>query len=217
MRPGGHRIVVTEGGKDIVNATFQVASGSNLDLVVHRTADKNRQPAVTVFRNDVRQVGQGKLRLVVSHVAVAPPADIRVDGSPLFRNVANGESLSLVVPARSVSVDVVPTATSGPAILAPVRLDLTAGTLTRVFAIGDPADNSMDAIVQVIKVSMASSRQIGKVASGDGGQAADSVVRSGPAMGTVLAFGVALVAIAGIGVLRGAGSADRIVGTRRRR
>ena len=132
---------------NVVTAPFTVKAGTSSDVVAHLTSDATRTGVVTVFVNDLSPVGRGKTRLVVSHVAVAPPADIRVDGSPLFRNVANGESLSLVVPAKAYSMDIVPTATTGPAILAPVMLTLRAGTLTRVFAIGDPASGSTADVV----------------------------------------------------------------------
>ena len=138
----------------------------------------------------------GVAGLLVSHVAVAEPADIRVDGRPLFRNVANGESLNVTVPAKEYSVDIVSTAAAGPAILAPVRLTVAVGTLTRVFAVGNPADGTVDAVVQVQKTPENGAAAPRPVRTGDGGQAALSLI--GPArtwpfgLGTVLA-GLALL------------------------
>ena len=62
----------------------------------------------------------GKARLVVAHTAVVPPADVRVDGTVLFSNIANGEALTLVVPGGTYNVDIVPAATSGPVVFGPV-------------------------------------------------------------------------------------------------
>ena len=54
------------------------------------------------------KVPNGKARLVVSHVAAVPPADILVNGQVLFANIANGESLELVVPVATYKVSIVP-------------------------------------------------------------------------------------------------------------
>ena len=65
-------------------------------------------------------------------------------------------SLSLLVPAKSYTVDVVPVAGRG-TILAPVKLTLPPGTLTRVFAVGDPSSGTADAVVQVLRVGVTGS------------------------------------------------------------
>jgi hypothetical protein len=175
---GQHVLELKSGSTVVVSARFTVTSGDSLDVVAHRAADKAMTPLITVFRNDLSAVGPGKTRLVVSHVAVAEPADIRVDGKPYFRNVANAESLSVVVPAGSYSLDVVPTATASKSILAPVKVTLGAGTLTRVFAFGNPDENTSDAIVQVLKVPVVGSNAPSSVHTGDGGQAAEEFVSS---------------------------------------
>ena len=64
----------------------------------------------------------------------------------------------------------------GGTILRPVRLTLKAGTLTRVFAVGDPSNGTADAVVQVLPVGVAGSGVPTSVHTGDGGQAADEVV-----------------------------------------
>lgn len=172
LNPGDHVLTLRQGTQTVVSARFAVQAGASVDVVAHRTADSARQSVVTVFVNDLSAVRSGMTRLVVSHVAVAPPADIRVDGEPLFRNVASGESLTLDLAAKTYTLDVVPTMTSGPAILGPVEVELTAGTLTRVFAIGDSTAGTTDAIVQVIPVTTSGSQRPIKVQTGDGGQAA---------------------------------------------
>ncbi len=192
---GKHVITLLTASGALAKASFTVAAGASVDVVAHRMADSAMSPAVTVFPNSTAPVGPGKARLVVSHVAVAPPADIRVDGAALFRNVANGESLSLVVPAKAYSVDIVPTATTGPEILAPVRLSVRAGTLTRVFAVGNPADGSADAVVQVISVPVVGSGTPRLVRTGDGGQAATSFVGGGAGWAGALSLALGGVAL----------------------
>jgi molybdopterin-binding protein len=214
LAAGQHVINLKSGSTSVVTARFSVGAGDDLDVVAHRSSDQAMTPVVTVFRNDLSPVAPGKTRLVVSHVAVAPPADIRVDGKPLFRNVANAESLSLVVPAKTYSVDVIPTATGGTPILGPVRITLKAGCLTRVFAIGSVADNSTDAIVQNLPVPIVGAGAPTSVHTGDGGQAADSIVGSDRTLWTVVALSLGLAAIAGVGAVRGSARSGALAGSR---
>jgi hypothetical protein len=217
LAPGNHVLTLREGTKTLVSARFSVRAGSSTDVVAHRTADASRQPVVTVFMNDTSGVRPGQVRLVVSHVAVAPPADIRVDGTPLFRNVASGESLSLELQAKRCTLDIVPTATSSPQILAPVTVDLKAGTLTRVFAIGDSTAGMTDAVVQVLPVGVVGSQRPTKVQTGDGGQAADAFVRARAGMATwVLVAGVLALLTVTLMNRRSSGSAP-VIGSRHSR
>ena len=182
---GQHVLVLRSGTKVVTSARFTVVAGQSIDAVAHRAADAAMTPRVVVFRNDLSPVGPGKARLVVAHVAVAPPADIRVSGTVLFHDVASGESLSLLVPAKTYSVDVV-ASVGGATILAPVQLPVKAGTLTRVFAVGDPSNGTADAVVQVLPVHVTGAGRPKSVPTGDGGQAADAVRRRppGPAPGS---------------------------------
>ena len=196
LSAGRHVVVLRAGARTVTSASFLVPAGRSIDVVAERAADAAQTPRVVVFRNDLSPVGRGKTRLVVAHTAVAPPADVRVDGSVLFRDVASGESLSLLVPAKSYRVDAVPVAGTG-AILDPVELTLKAGTLTRVFAVGDPSAGTADAVVQVLTVGVVGAGVPSSVPTGDGGQAADEVVGgSGPASWLALAGVLLLLAVA---------------------
>jgi hypothetical protein len=211
---GQHVIELKNGTTLVVSARFTVSGGDSLDVVAHRASDQKMTPVITVFRNDVSAVGPGKTRLVVSHVAVAPAADIRVDGKPFFRNVANGESLSLVVPAKTYSVDVVPTATGGDTILGPVRVTLKPGFLTRVFAIGSVADKSTDAIVQNLPVPIVGAGKPTSVHTGDGGQAADQLVGSDSGLWTLIALSLGLGFAALAVAARGSARSTQAAGSR---
>jgi len=122
-----------------------------------------------------------------------------VDGRPFFRNVAGGESLSLVVPARAYSLDVVATAGSR-TILAPVAVTLQPGTLTRVFAYGNPDQKTSDAIVQAIGVPVVGAARPASVHTGDGGQAADEILGAGGPPRTAVALGLGAAVLAGLGL-----------------
>jgi Domain of unknown function (DUF4397) len=195
------RVADTGAATSLLQRTLTVSSGASLDAVVHLDAEANPTPKLTVFPNDLSPVASGKTRLAVAHVAAVPAADIRVDGSVLFSNVANGEGLTTVVPAGSYSVDVVPTGTNGPAVLGPATFTLTAGTLTRVFAVGQPSRHTMDAIVQVISLSVDGAAAPGTVDTGSGGAAAPTD-HSPPLRVALIGAGVLLLAGAGASLWR---------------
>jgi hypothetical protein len=149
-----------------------VAAGASVDAVLHRQADVTKPPIFTAYTNDLSAVTAGSSRLTVAHTAAVGPADIRVKGKVLFANVANGEQLTLTVPAGTYPVDIVPTAAAGPVVFGPVDLVVGKASLTRVFAIGVAATGSMDAVVQVLPVATRGSGEVpSRVDAGDGGQA----------------------------------------------
>jgi hypothetical protein len=179
LATGKHVVQLRKSTTVVAQASFSVTSGSSVDLVAHALANASSPPQITAFPNDLSAVAPGKARLAVAHTAVAPPADIRVDGKVLFSNVANGEGLTLVVPARTYSVDIVPSASGSTPILGPVSLPVRAGTLTRVFAIGAVSTSSMDAVVQVLPIRQVGAGAPSRVVTGDGGQAATQFVSGG--------------------------------------
>lgn len=176
---GEHTVTLhpTDGSTADLSAMVAVEAGASIDVVAHRSADPTAAPTVTIYPNDLAPVAPGKTRLVVAHTAAVPPADIRVNGEVLFSNVANGEALTLVVPSGTYSVDIVPTGTSGPAVFGPVDLPVAAGELTRVFALGDPAESTMDVVVQTLPIAVEGAVPPGTVDTGDGGQAATEASR----------------------------------------
>ena len=213
---GQHVLVLRAGSRTVTGARFTVVAGQSIDVVAQRAADAGQEARIVVFRNDLNPVGPGKARLVVGHAAVAPPADVRVGGKVLFHDVASGEALSLLVPARVYSVDVVASDGSAP-ILAPVRLTVRAGTLTRVFAVGDPADRTADAVVQVLPVSVVGAGRPRSVPTGDGGQAADSLVGDEPERAPVGIVAAAIALLMAARARRSARVAARFARVPRRR
>jgi hypothetical protein len=177
LSAGNHSITAeSPTGTATVTASMSLAAGANVDAVIHRQVDPSKAPVVTTFPNDLSAVTAGSGRLVVAHVAAVGPADVRVDQKVLFANIANGEALTVTVPAGTYKVDIVPTATSGPVVFGPADVPVAPTKLTRVFAIGVAATNSMDAVVQVLPLSARGSGATpSTVNAGDGGQAADLV------------------------------------------
>ncbi|MEP6649326.1 MAG: DUF4397 domain-containing protein, partial [Lapillicoccus sp.] len=196
LSAGNHTIAAeSPTGTATVSASVPVAGGNNIDTVIHRQVDPSKPPVITTFPNDLSSVAAGSGRLVVAHTAAVGPADVRVDQKVLFANIASGEALTVTVPAGTYSVDIVPTATSGPVVFGPANVPVAQTALTRVFAIGVAANSSMDAVVQVLPLSVRGAGATpSTVNAGDGGQAADLVAaaQGSSDTGGLLAFGAVL-------------------------
>lgn len=194
---GAHTVTLTPEGGAELSAQVDVQAGASVDVVAHSRANPADPPAVTVFPNDLSPVGAGKSRLVVAHTAAVPPADVRVDGVVLFSNVANAESLELLVPSGTYAVDIVPAGTDGPVVFGPVNLEVAAGNLTRVFAFGDPTRQTMNAVVHTLPVQQEGAAAPMAVPAGDGGQAARTQADASSTWAGALVALLAATAVAG--------------------
>lgn len=149
LTPGQHAMTFSGKNPDWkMRVTVNVPAGSSNDVVIHRPADPYGNPVVTTYHNDLASIAPDKGRVVVAHTAVVPPADILVNGKVVFANIANGEYATAEVPAGTLNVSIVPTGESSPVILGPLDLAVQPQVLTRVFAVGEPTNGSMDVIVQ---------------------------------------------------------------------
>ncbi len=170
---GGTDVRFTDAdGSVVAENTVTTRADSSSDLVVHLPTAAADNTIVTVFDNDLSAVPADKAALTVAHTAAVPPADILVDGEVLFANVANGESLDLVVPVDTYEVQIVPTGETEPVILGPLDLTVKGGALNRVYAVGNPESKSMNVAVHVIDVDDSGSPEPEVVNTGTGGQAA---------------------------------------------
>jgi hypothetical protein len=179
VEAGSRTVTFSDGGDTVLERKLNVDAGSSRDVVIHLPVSASADPTVTEFKNDLSSPAKGKATLAVAHTAAVPPADIRVNGKVLFENVANGESLTLVVPADTYSVDIVPTGTDGPAVLGPLDLPVKAGGLDRVFAVGDPTKKTMNVAAHSIKTGSSGSDRPDRVDTGTGGQASGFVAPLG--------------------------------------
>ena len=71
-----------------------------------------------------------------------------VDGQTVFTNIANGEFAEADVAAGAHEVSLLPAGVTGKPILGPLDVTLEAGTITAVYAVGNPKDGSMNVIVR---------------------------------------------------------------------
>ncbi|MGB5951851.1 MAG: DUF4397 domain-containing protein [Ornithinimicrobium sp.] len=171
--PGKNTWTFTDAeGEVLVENSVEAQAGDNSDVVLHLPAAAGDAPVLTVFENDLSAVPADKASLTVAHTAAVPPADIVVNDEVLFANVANGESLNLVVPVDTYSVQIVPTGETEPVIFGPLDLTVKGGALNRVFAVGDPEAESMNVVVHVVEVGEEGSQAPDVVNTGTGGQVA---------------------------------------------
>jgi hypothetical protein len=182
VNAGSRMVTFSDNGSVLVENTFSIKEGVNVDVVVHLPASSSGDPVVTVFKHDPVEVPKGKACLVVAHTAAVPPADIRVNDQVLFANVANGESLQLLVPVATYKVSIVPTGGTEPVFFGPVSLTVKSGAVNRVYAVGDPETKTMNVVVHVIDAAATGSDKPSEVNTGTGGQA----VGDGPSLASNL-------------------------------
>jgi Domain of unknown function (DUF4397) len=175
VAPGSRKVTFSDGGTTLLSRSLSVKARSSWDVVVHLPAGGATDPTVTVFRNDTSTVPRGKAELVVAHTATVPAADIRVNGKVLFKNIANGQSLTLTVPVATYKVAITPTGKKSPVYLGPVSLTVKGGAVNRVYALGDPDNNTMNVAVHVLATGSSGSERPKKVDTGTGGEAAGVV------------------------------------------
>jgi hypothetical protein len=172
VRGGERKVTISSGGKELIERKVKIKAKTSSDVVVHLPAQGSGAATITAYRNAAWSVPKDKAALTVSHTAAVPAADIRVNNKVLFKDISNGESLSLVVPVATYKVGIVPTGKSSPYYFGPVDLTVKGGALNRVYAIGDPSKKTMNVAVHVLTAASMGSAKPSKVNTGTGGQAA---------------------------------------------
>ncbi len=142
LREGEHDLVLTS-DEWSVTTTVQVRAGKVHDLVLHSPASRQGDPVVSTYTVPTKPIGPRKARVVLAHTATAPPADVRVDQQTVFTNIANGEYAEADVSAGSHKVALLPSGSTRGAFLGPLDVTLQNKTVTMVYAVGSPKDNSM--------------------------------------------------------------------------
>jgi len=146
-RVGRHQVGFTDPTDHVrITSTVEVAPGSSTDMVVHLPASVGGAPVVNSYRTPQAAIPPGKARVLVAHTATVAPADVRVDGTVVFHDIANGEYATADVAAGGHTVALLPTGLTTHPILGPLHVDLAAGTVTMVYAVGNPRDRSMNVI-----------------------------------------------------------------------
>ena len=150
-----------------LEATLSLKAGQNYSAIAHLDQDGN--PTLTLFRNDTSAVPAGRSRLVARNVAEAPELDIRLDKTPVFQGLSDGDEAVRNSAPGSHSVDVV-AADGGAQLIDPTRLSLHEGSVTVVYVVGSAGQQTLDFMVQDLSGLASAPRD---VQSGNGGYAAD--------------------------------------------
>lgn len=181
-----------------ISGSATLPAGANASIVAHLDADGN--PTLGVFVNDTAATEAGQGRLVVRHTAAAPAVDVLAGGEAVFTDLSNGNEASADLPVGTVSASVAAAGTTDP-VIGPADVPVVEGQSTIVYAVGSLEDGNLDVLVQTINV--------GAVAAAEGaapGEPAPEVVPAGDSGlavddDSLPVAGIALAAIAGVGIL----------------
>jgi hypothetical protein len=174
-----------------LEATLTLKAGQNYSAIAH--LDQDGKPTLTLFRNDISAIPAGRSRLVARNVAEAPDLVVRLDKTPVFQGLSDGDEASRNSAPGSHSVDVV-AADGGAQLIDPTRLSLHEGSVTVVYVVGSAGQQTLDLMVQDLS-GLASAPL--DVQSGNGGYAADPTFPAWARLAMVLALlGVLASAVA---------------------
>lgn len=168
LTPGEHEISFRGEGV-AVDSQLSVAAGASSDVVLHLPAAPGGDPVVHSYEAPTGAIGPDKARVVLAHTATVAPADVEVDGRTVFTNIANGEFAEADVPAGSIEVALLPSGSEGSPILGPLDLTLEAGTLSMVYAYGNPTDGSMKVIAHTAELAADGSVRPSRIDTGSAG------------------------------------------------
>jgi hypothetical protein len=141
-------------------------------VVVHLPAQVGGSPVVNSYRTPLAPIAPGKARVLIAHTATVAPADVRVDGTVVFHDIANGEYATADLAAGSHTVALLPAGQAGPPILGPLQVSLTPGTVTMVYAVGNPRTRSMNVILHKAALSSNGAATPASIDTGSAGLAA---------------------------------------------
>lgn len=173
LSTGSHEVVFGGGGMPETTSSFDVAAGTSTDLVLHRPAQVGGTPLVTSYATPTDAIGPDKARVILAHTATTAPADVKVDGATVFTNIANGEYAQADVAAGKHEVALFPSGVDASPILGPIDVDLQAGTLTAVYAVGNPMNGSMDVVVRRSGLGVADTAAPRRIETGTAGLVGD--------------------------------------------
>lgn len=168
LAPGSHEVVFND-GKGSWTSSLDVTAGASSDVVVHRPAEVGGNPVISVYPTPADPIGAGKARVLLAHTATTAPADVVVDGQTVFTNIANGEFAQTDLASGDHEVSLLPAGVKGSPILGPLDLDLKAGTVTNVYAVGNPKDGSMNVIVRTVGGTMSTTKAPSGIDTGEAG------------------------------------------------
>jgi hypothetical protein len=204
LAPGTHAIAFRGDGVT-VSSTLTLKSGATSDIVLHLPAEVDGEPVVHSYAAPTGAIGPGKARVMLAHTATVAPADVQVDGQTVFTNIANGEFADADVPAGTIEVALLPSGTTSAPILGPLDVALDAGTLSMIYAYGNPRNGSMNVIAHTAALSPDGSVRPSRIDTGSAGLVTTPVTTfdadgdpSLPSSPVVLALVLAAAGVVGV-------------------
>ncbi len=174
---GEHQVrFVDESGDVVVDTAVELDPGSTQDLVIHRPAQVAGDPVATLYATPTDTIAAGKARVLIAHTASVAPADVRLDGTVVFRNIANGEFATADVAQGAHVAELLPSGLTTAPILGPLDVDLSAASATMIYAVGNAQDDSMNVITHSISLNATSDEAPMSINAGSAGLAADIAV-----------------------------------------
>ncbi|PKH38418.1 protein of unknown function [Nocardioides alpinus] len=174
---GSHQVTfLDESGDVVVDTGVDLEAGSVQDLVVHRPAEVGGDPVATLYATSTETIAAGKARVLVAHTASVAPADVRIDGAVVFRNIANGEFATADVAEGAHVAELVPSGLTTRPILGPLDVTLANASATMIYAVGNAEDDSMDVITHSISLRTSADQAPVSINAGSAGLAADIAV-----------------------------------------
>ena len=110
--------------------------------------------------------------MLIAHTASVAPADVRLDGTVVFRNIANGEFATADVAEGAHVAELVPSGLTTRPILGPLDVSLASASATMVYAVGNAQDDSMDVITHSISLTSSADEAPTSIDAGSAGLAA---------------------------------------------
>ncbi len=144
-------------------------------MVLHLPAEVGGDPLVHSYAAPDAPIGPDKARVLLAHTATVAPADVEVDGQTVFTNIANGEFAEADVPAGTIEVALVPSGSTADPILGPLDVSLEAGSLSMIYAYGNPRDGSMNVIAHTTALASDGSERPDRIDTGSAGLATTPV------------------------------------------
>lgn len=200
--PGDHDVRFEGDGVDVAS-TLATRAGAATDVVLHLPAEVGGDPVVHSYDAPTGPIGPDKARVLLAHTATVAPADVEVDGETVFTNIANGEFADADVPAGTIEVALLPSGSAAAPILGPLDVALDAGTLSMIYAYGNPRDGAMEVISHTTRLASDGSVRPVRIDTGSVGLATTPVTTfgtPGPSRLPTLLLG-ALVAAGATGAL----------------
>ena len=170
---GQHEVTFLDpSGEVLLDTDVSLVAGTSQDLVVHLPAEVGGDPVATQYETPTEPIGTGKARVLIAHTASVAPADVRVDGAVVFTNIANGEFAVADVAAGDHIAELLPSGLTTRPILGPLTVNLPARTATMVYALGDPAQASMEVVAHSVSLTGSTDAVPSTIDTGSAGLAA---------------------------------------------